>query len=73
MEEEVLLDAVEVVDAAKAVPKFVVEMRMKMASIVPRDGILFRRGWDVMVGLVWRVVAAVGDVVCGGFASRQSE
>ena len=44
-----MLEAVEVVDAAKAVPKFVLEMRMKMASIVPRDGILFRGEWDVMV------------------------
>ena len=48
--EDVLLDAVEVVvDAAKAVPKLVVEMRMKKASSVPRDGRLFRGGWDVMV------------------------
>ena len=49
VEEEEVLEAVEVVDAAKAVPKFVLEMRMKMASIVPRDGILFRGEWDVMV------------------------
>ena len=50
-----MLEAVEVVDAAKAVPKFVLEMRIKKASIVPRDGTLFRGEWDVMVGLVWRV------------------
>ena len=46
---EEVLEAVEVVDAAKAVPKFVLEMRMKKASIVPRDGRLFRGEWDVMV------------------------
>ena len=37
------------VDAAKAVPKLVVEMRMKKASSVPRDGCLFGGGWVVMV------------------------
>ena len=49
VEEEVLLEAVEVVDAANAVPKFVLEMRIKKASIMPRDGRLFRGEWDVMV------------------------
>ena len=40
---EEVLDAVEV-DAANAVPKFVLEMRTKKASSVPRDDRLFRGG-----------------------------
>ena len=49
MVEEDVVEDVEVVDAAKAVPKLAVEMRIKKASSVPRDGCLFGGGWVVMV------------------------
>ena len=41
---EDVVEDVEVVDAAKAVPKLAVEMRMKKASSELRDGCLFGGG-----------------------------